>query len=889
MGIGGGAGGFSSMNHPQPHSLESHRHGNILTGNRWGDGKITPMKSSVQKLHKFIKLEVDRGYDNRAVVGGLYRIVDTWEAEARFDELPEELIQAVGARLRDYSSLSVNSRYEVLAGLHRRLELEAGAPTLNIQPPKLLEKESAPLSKEETVKSFANRPAPTSSEIESVSIPSRRSRYSKGDTSFAADGQPPALNASVTVLPNVGPRNAQALGRLGIYTLRDMLYYFPRRYDDYSHLKPINRLSFGETVTVIGTVNSVSPRSLQGGKQITEAVLSDGTASMRITWFNPYITKRLHSGAQISVAGKTDQYLGRLVMTNPSWEPIDQENLNTGRIVPIYSLTSNITQSWLRRMLNQVVTYWAPRLHDPLPEGIRRSAGVVDLSEAILQIHYPDSREKLEAARQRLAFDEIFLLQLGLLNQKRSWQSRSGRIFESPADWLEQAAQRLPFTLTGAQQRAIEDIKSDLASGTPMNRLLQGDVGSGKTIVAALAIAIVALQGAQSALMAPTSILAEQHYKNMLAVLADNGISGGENGDTGPVLNPAQIRLMIGATPEAEKREIREGLANGVIKLVVGTHALIEEPVAFSDLELTIVDEQHRFGVEQRAALRSKGTNPHLLVMTATPIPRSLALSVYGDLDLSIIDEMPPGRQEINTYVLIPVERERAYQLVRSQIDQGRQAFIIYPLVEETENSESSAGAISAVEEHARLQSQVFFRYRLGLLHGRMRPEEKEAAMARFRSGEYNILVSTSVVEVGVDVPNATVMLIEGANRFGLAQLHQFRGRVGRGADKSYCLLIPDTADAIENERLQVMAQTNDGFVLAEYDLKQRGPGDFLGTRQSGFTELQLANLTNVPLIDKARRHAQALFDADPELEAPEHRLLASFLDRFWGGKGDIS
>ncbi len=846
------------------------------------------MKPSVQKLHKFIKLEIDRGYDNRAVVGGFYRIVDAWEAEARLDDLPEELIQAVGVRLRDYSNLSVNSRYEVLAGLHRRLEQEAGAPALDIHPPRLLEKESAPLPDKETVNTFSGRPAVASEEVESVSIPTRRSRYPKGDNSFTAEGQPPALNASVTVLPNVGPRNAQALGRLGIYTLRDMLYYFPRRYDDYSLLKPINRLAYGETVTVIGTVHSVSSRSLQSGKHITEAILSDGTASMRITWFNPYITKRLHSGAQISVAGKTDQYLGRLVMTNPSWETIDQENLNTGRIVPIYSLTSNITQSWLRRMLNQVVTYWAPRLHDPLPESIQRSAELLDLSEAIFQIHFPSSREKLEAARQRLAFDEIFLLQLGLLDQKRTWQSRSGRIFVPPDGWLEQITQSLPFSLTSAQQRAIEDIREDLASGTPMNRLLQGDVGSGKTIVAALAIAIVALQGAQSALMAPTSILAEQHYRNMLAILTASS-TGEENGNAGSVVTPEQIRLMIGATPEAEKRDIREGLASGTIKLVVGTHALIEEPVTFSDLELTIVDEQHRFGVDQRAALRSKGTDPHLLVMTATPIPRSLALSVYGDLDLSIIDEMPPGRQEINTYVLTPMERERAYQLIRNQINQGRQAFIIYPLVEETDHSELRDGALSAVEEHTRLQKQVFSQYQVGLLHGRMRPDEKDEIMQQFRGGQYKILVSTSVVEVGVDVPNATVMLIEGANRFGLAQLHQFRGRVGRGADKSYCLLIPETADAIENERLQVMAHTNDGFVLAEYDLKQRGPGDFLGTRQSGFNELQLANLTNVPLIDKARRHAQALFDADPELQEPEHHLLASFLDRFWGGKGDIS
>jgi ATP-dependent DNA helicase RecG len=343
---------------------------------------------------------------------------------------------------------------------------------------------------------------------------------------------------------------------------------------------------------------------------------------------------------------------------------------------------------------------------------------------------------------------------------------------------------------------------------------------------------------------------------------------------------------MIGATPEAEKRAIREGLADGSIKLVIGTHALIEDPVTFADLQLVVVDEQHRFGVEQRAMLRSKGSNPHLLVMTATPIPRSLALTVYGDLDLSLMDEMPPGRLPVETHVLTPMERERAYRLVCSQIEAGRQAFIIYPLVEESDQSESKA----AVEEHARLQADVFPRFKLGLLHGRLHPDEKEAVMSRFHNGEYQILVSTSVVEVGVDVPNASVMLIEGANRFGLAQLHQFRGRVGRGGDQAYCLLIPETADATENERLQAMVETNDGFVLAERDLQQRGPGEFLGTRQSGYSELKLANLTDIYLIEKARRQAQILFEQDPDLQRPAQQLLVAALERFWGsGKGDIS
>ena len=461
-------------------------------------------------------------------------------------------------------------------------------------------------------------------------------------------------------------------------------------------------------------------------------------------------------------------------------------------------------------------------------------------------------------------------------------------VFDVPEDWLPGQLARLPFPLTGAQQRALAQVRSDLAGGHPMNCLLQGDVGSGKTVIAALAIAIVAKHGAQAALMAPTSILAEQHYHSLQDLLVDEGAP----------LASGQIRLLLGSTPEAERRIIRDQLASGDINLLIGTHALIEDPVVFKDLQLAIIDEQHRFGVEQRALLRSKGENPHLLVMTATPIPRSLALTVYGDLDLLVMDEMPPGRQEISTHILFPRERERAYSLIRRQLQQGRQAFIIYPLVEggeATNGEESNTEGRAAVEEHQRLQMEVFPEFRLGLLHGRMKAEEKDQVMAAFRDGDSQILVSTSVVEVGVDVPNASVMLIDGANRFGLAQLHQFRGRVGRGSEKSYCLLIPETDDAAENERLTTMVETNDGFLLAERDLEQRGPGNFLGTRQSGYlAELQIANLTDVQLIEKARRMAQMVFEQDPELAHPDHSALVAAIERSWSAlpgsqKADIS
>ncbi|HSF82698.1 MAG TPA: ATP-dependent DNA helicase RecG [Anaerolineales bacterium] len=833
------------------------------------------MKQSLDKLSKILKLEAERGFDNRAVVGGLNRILDTWELEARLDGLPDDLIEAIGARLRDYPGLSETSRSEALQGLWRRLQREGISEPLP-KPAASPEKEnqSARAEKVETA-SIPDRQAAAVKSVE----PEKPPQVSPTPETPAAkeiELEPAALNASVTVLQNVGPKHAHTLSRLGLLTLRDMLYYFPRRYDDYASLMPINRLSYGEEVTVIGTVQSVTSRPIRSGQlQIVEAVVNDGTGAMRITWFNqPWVAKRLRSGIPVAFSGKVDQYLGRVVMNNPELEHIDQQQLSTNRIVPVYPLTAQITQRWMRRLMHPVISHYAPRLPDPLPENLRRSASLVDLTTALLQIHFPDSMDQLKAARHRLAFDEVFLLQLGVLRQKHDWQARTGRVFAVEDEWLNAQISRLPFELTGAQQRAVSEIRLDLASGHPMNRLLQGDVGSGKTAVAALAIAIVTSQGAQAALMAPTSILAEQHYQNMLNTLASS-----QDQSSPPLLQESQVRLMIGSTPEAEKRLIREGLADGSIKLVIGTHALLEDPVTFKELQFAIVDEQHRFGVEQRLTLRLKGDNPHLLVMTATPIPRSLALTVYGDLDLTVMDEMPAGRQTVGTFVLMPLERERAYRLIDSQIQSGRQAFIIYPLVEESDKSEARA----AVEEHARLQAEVFPQYSLGLLHGRLHPDEKEDVMRRFHHGEYHALVSTSVVEVGVDVPNATVMLIEGANHFGLAQLHQFRGRVGRGADKAYCLLIPDSADQAENERLQVMAQTNDGFVLAEKDLDQRGPGEFLGTRQSGYTtQLQLASLTDVRLIEKARQHAQAMFKLDPELALPEHQLLAAALERFW-------
>ncbi len=826
------------------------------------------MPSPIEKLQKFFRLESERGYDNKAVVGGLDKILPAWEREAREAQYPEALLTAVAEGLQQYPQLEPAGREALLHSLVETLQANRPVTDSQDRPAPRPRMTVLDVPTPERDLPAENRSMGRKAPVQSPNVRPPESESSAG------------LNAPLTVIPGIGPKHAQTLSELGLNTLEDLLYYFPRRYDDYSQLKPINRVQYGEELTIIATVQSTTNRPFRGGQgQMTEVVVSDGTGFLRVTFFNqPWLANRMTRGTQLVLSGKVEQYLGRLVMTNPDWELLEQEHLHTNRIVPVYPLAASVTQKFLRRILFNTINFWAARVPDWLPPSVRSAARLMDLGTALQNAHFPANQEKLQAARARLAFDEIFLMQMGVLRQKRSWQSLEARQFPTSQEWLDMQTARLPYQLTGAQQRAIELIRADLDSGRPMDRLLQGDVGSGKTVVAALAAAMVVRHGAQAAVMAPTSILAEQHYRSFRRMLAE-----GED----VVVSPEQVRLLVGDTSEAEKEQIRAGLADGSIKLVIGTHALIEDPVQFEQLQLVVVDEQHRFGVAQRAALRAKGSNPHLLVMTATPIPRSLALTVYGDLDLAVMDEMPAGRQPIETHVLNPLERERAYHLIRTQMKEGRQAFVIYPLVEQGERDDENR---AAVEEHQRLQREVFPFHKLGLLHGRMKPEEKEEVMTRFRDGEYNLLVSTSVVEVGVDVPNATVMLVEGANRFGLAQLHQFRGRVGRGQEKSYCLLIPDSQDAVENERLQAMAETNDGFVLAERDLQQRGPGDFLGTRQSGFAELRMANLSDVRLIENAREQAQAVFADDPELEKPEHEAVSQMLDRFWSdGRGDRS
>jgi len=688
----------------------------------------------------------------------------------------------------------------------------------------------------------------------------------------------------VTTLPGIKATYSARLSRLGITTVGDLLYHFPHRYDDYSTLKTINRLAYGEETTIIGVIWETEGRKTRGGGTIIKSIIADASGTIEASWFNqPYLERQLRAGRRIVLSGKVGEYKGRLTLQSPSWEPLEREQIHTGRLVPIYPLTQGITARWLRRLMKRVVDHWAPRLQDPLPLPHREKLDLVDLRTAIRQIHFPDDKESAVEARRRLSFDEFLTIQLGVLQKRQEWQSREGIPIPRDQAMLDAFLESLPFRLTSAQLRSLDQVLEDLGRPLPMSRLLQGDVGSGKTVVAAAAMLLAVAAGKQAALMAPTEILAEQHYSTIMELLG---------GSEDLILErPISVALLTGSLRLVERGKAYAALASGQADIVVGTHALIQEHVTFKDLALVVVDEQHRFGVAQRTALRSKGRSAHMLVMSATPIPRSLALTVYGDLDISVVDELPPGRQPTETRWLLPRERERAYAFIRGQIEKGHQAFILHPLIEESGKIEAKA----AVQEYEHLQQTVFRDLRLGLLHGRMKGADKDTVMTRFRKGELDILVSTSVVEVGIDVPNATVMLIEGADRFGLAQLHQFRGRVGRGAHKSYCLLLSDTASPDDAqtqatwERLKAIEEIQDGFVLAEKDLELRGPGDFLGVRQSGLPQLRLASLSNVHTLEQAREEAQAIFRADPTLSAPEHAQLAEQVARTWQGQGDLS
>jgi ATP-dependent DNA helicase RecG len=802
-----------------------------------------------------ILLNEQKKCDDHLVIGGLEKFINNFTAKQQNAERAraEQLEQV----LRGYSAAEPDARREMIERALAVLREETPpAPVVAEEPPHAPPPEPPDefeddADDEDETKPAAKKSAPRASAVSGF-----------------------GLEASVTRLQSIGPAHAKKLQKLGVFTVGDLLYHFPRRYDDYSQLKTISQLIYGEEVTLLVTVCEAHTREThRAGLTITTVLLADTTGKINATFFNqPYLQQQFKSGRRIVISGRVEQDLGRLSFKQPEWEPLSKELLHTARIVPVYPLTEGITNRWLRRLIKDVVEYWAPKTADALPAQIRARANLLDAPTALSEIHFPSSLEKMEAARRRLALDEFLLIQLGVLRQRKQWREKPGRALRADEKLLRDFLEALPFQLTHAQQRVLSEILNDIQRAQPMSRLLQGDVGSGKTIVAAAAMLAAVANDAQAALLAPTEILAEQHYKTLSKIFAHQA-------------QPPRLCLLTGSLKAREKEQARAAIAAGEIDVAVGTHALIQEEVAFKNLALAVIDEQHRFGVEQRGTIRAKGYHPHILVMSATPIPRTLALTLYGDLDLSLIDEMPPGRQEIKTKWLEPRERERAYAFIANQVKQGRQAFVICPLIEESETIDAKA----AVEEYERLRTDVFPNLRVGLIHGKLKPSDKDATMNAFRDHAIDILVATSVVEVGIDVPNATVMLIEGADRFGLAQLHQFRGRVGRGEHQSYCLLLAEKKESIADERLRVIESTQDGFRLAEEDLKLRGPGEFFGTRQSGLPDLKIAKLSDAKILEAARQIAQEIFARDPGLNQSEHQLLAQRVSEFWKVKGDLS
>jgi ATP-dependent DNA helicase RecG len=810
----------------------------------------------LDKIEKPIRLEMRSGFKDRAAVGGLEGYVKGWVDKALRSELEDQtrsMLERLRGLVEGYSGLGFEGR---------RSSLQKAVELIERIRAKGREAESQPLL-------FDWREA-----LDRDHGDERR----EIEISFPPTDEDPSMLESlmkpISSVKRIGPKRSGLLAsQLGITSILDMLEYFPVGYLDRSRIKRIYDVGrSGEPETIQGrVVNKTEFFSKKSGQRIVKVTLCDDTGFAALVGFGKYgefLGRALKVGDQLVVSGRFKRAFNEIQTSDFEFELLSEEEaelIHTGRIVPKYRLASPITQRNMRYMMRLTLDQFLSLVPEHLPLEMRRRLRLMDRRSAISNAHFPESEEHMRQARRRLIFDELFLIQLGLALRRRQVESERGISFATGGPLLRSFLESLPFELTDAQRRVIEEIRSDMAKPHPMNRLIQGDVGSGKTVVAAAALTIAVENGYQGAMMAPTEILALQHFNTLRQLLDPLGV---------------RVVMLRGEMRGSERKAALEAIRSGEAQVIVGTHALIQEGVEFHRLGLAITDEQHRFGVLQRAALKGKGISPDVLVMTATPIPRTLALTVYGDLDLSIIDELPPGRRKVKTYWVPEEKREHMYEFIRREILAGRQAYVVYPLVEESEKLEDVKAATEMAEY---LGSEVFPDLRVGLLHGRLRPHEKEEVMELFKRGKIDILVSTTVVEVGVDVPNASVMVVEHAERFGLAQLHQLRGRVGRSAHQSYCFLIADPKGEEARRRVEVMVGTNDGFEIAEADMEIRGPGELMGTRQSGMPDLKLANLVrDADLLLLARDEARRLAEADPELRTSEHRMLREIIRRVW-------
>lgn len=844
----------------------------------------TPSASVIAKLHQALVAEARRSYPN--VQGQKARFAEfAFEQLALVaDDLPhapdlQNRIADFRRKLKRYDDLNPIERSLVVDGLLGALSQFSKARQSAGSPPLPRRSLSTPNGITGGAKGGGSHPLPLDPDATTGKErhgfagqhPHAAPPMPVGRPQAPGESKPEGLDQPVQFVKGVGPRLGELLAKVGILTVWDLLTYFPRTHLDYQSRTRIRDLEEGQRVTIWGGIQRVEafhPPS-RPNMCIMTVQVTDGTGRISARWFQGKTTraqieqfkKRFPVGAQILVSGeaKFDEYAGRVSFDRPDVEvlggtgEVEGESLHVGRIVPVYPLTEGLHLKALRRAMHAAIAAFGHQVPDPVPVSLLSRHGLIDRTTAMRQIHFPDSMKALTAARRRLVFDELFMLQIGLA-YRRAQVSKSQEAIQLPSQGtlVTQLIEALPFTLTGAQERVFNEIRRDLAAPEAMNRLVQGDVGSGKTVVALLTLLVAVENGYQGALMAPTEILAEQHFRKFQEWLAPMGIP---------------CALLLGRQGKRERNQYLQAIKSGYTPLVVGTHALIQDGVEFQRLGLVVIDEQHRFGVRQRALLRSKGLHPEVLTMTATPIPRTLALTMHGDLDVSVIDELPPGRKPIATSWVQGKGRKDAYELLRRELQAGRQAYVVFPLIEEADAEEGKQAIRAATEEADRLQTKEFPEFKVGLLHGKMPSAEKDAVITAFRNRETHLLVATTVVEVGVDVPNASVMIIENAERFGLSQLHQLRGRVGRGADQATCVLVTDSRSDQTRARMEVMVATNDGFVIAEQDLRLRGPGEFLGTRQSGMPDLVLADLVeDTETLEKARVAAFEVITQDPEL-----------------------